>query len=228
MRALPGKDARSTVVAAPVTRGTVVEAQRRRILRAAAELIAKRGYGDISVELIVKRGRVSFKTFYAHFPNKEACFLEFFDEAFAAYEATLAEALADAADRPWAERVLAILAAFLADVAADPIIARACLVEAPTAGPEVLARYEQAVRAFAPIFAEGRELTPVGARLPATLEETLAGSILWSVYQRLIVGEVGEIERLLPAAGELVLRPYLGEADAKRLAGGFSALAPAR
>ena len=42
--------------------------------------------------------------------------------------------------------------------------------------------------------------------------------MLWSAYQRLIVGEADRIEALLPEAIEFVLRPYLGEAEAARWA----------
>ncbi len=78
MRALPGRASRTSLAEPPatLTRESAQAAQHRRILRATGELIAKRGYNDIAVELIVKRARVSFKTFYRHFPNKEAAFLQ--------------------------------------------------------------------------------------------------------------------------------------------------------
>ena len=57
-----------------------------------------------------------------------------------------------------------------------------------------------------------------GATSSRLLEMTLAGSVLWSVYQRLIVGELDRIEELLREVIELVLRPYLGEEEATRIA----------
>lgn len=220
MRALPGRNSRITGPSDPasVTRATVPIAQRERILRAAAELVAKRGYGNISVELIVKRARVSPKTFYTHFSNKDAVFAELFEAAFAAYERTVAEAIDP--DDAWPTQILAALRAFIAEVVSDPVLARACLVEAPTAGPEFLERYEASLRALAGLFREGRACSEEGLELPDSLEETLAGSLLWSIYQRLIVGEIDQIKRLLPSAAELVFRPYLGEGEARRLAGG--------
>ena len=76
MRALPGRDSRTSLADAParVTRDSVKADQRQRILRATGELIAKRGYNAVTVELIVKRARVSYKAFYAHFANKEEYF----------------------------------------------------------------------------------------------------------------------------------------------------------
>ena len=83
MRALPGRASRIRLPnpAPDLTRETVAEEQRRRIRRATGELVAKRGYAGVSVELIVKRARVSFKTFYKHYANKEEAFADLFDHA---------------------------------------------------------------------------------------------------------------------------------------------------
>jgi AcrR family transcriptional regulator len=220
MRALPGRASRSESGAtppAPVTRESARRDQRRRILRATGELVAKRGYNDVTIELIVKRARVSYKTFYKHFSNKEECFLQLTDAIFMAAEREIRTRLA-AEPGEWPQRVIAALRTFVELIVSDPLIARACIVEAPTAGPVIFERYERAIKALVPLFIGGRELSPHGDQLPSTIEITLAGSVLWSAYQRLIVGEVDRIEELLPEVIELVLRPYIGDEEAARLA----------
>lgn len=199
---------------ATVTRAGVRQDQRQRILRATGELVAKRGYPAVTVELIIKRARVSFKTFYQHFPNKEACFLELFDSVAAGAREATEEALAAEPDAPWPRQVVIALHALFESILADPLIARATIVEAPAAGPVIAERYQAVMNSFSPLFALGRKFNPAAETLPATLEDTLAGGVLWSAYQRLIVGEVDRIEPLMPEAIEFVLRPYLGEADA--------------
>ncbi len=219
MRALPGRETRANRDAPPasVTRSSAHADQRRRILRATGELVAKRGYNDVTVELIVKRARVSYKTFYKHFAGKEECFIELFDSAYRATERTIRERLA-APELSWAEQVALALRSLIEQIVADPIIARAVIVEAPTVGPGIHERYERAIKAFVPLFRAGRELTPRGPELPATIEDTLAGSVFWSAYQRLIVGEAERLPELLPEFIELVLRIYLGQAEGTRLA----------
>lgn len=219
MRALPGR-AQRTAGEAPVavTREGVEDAQRQRILRATGELVAKRGYDDVTVELIIKRARVSFKTFYKHFPNKEASFLALFDATMERSRRQIDAALAADPDAPWPQQVIAAMHALFASILSDPLIARATIVEAPTVGPVIIARYETAMTSLSPLLRLGREHSPAAAELPATLEDTLAGGLLWSAYQRLIVGEVDRIEALLPEAIEFVLRPYLGAAEAAELA----------
>jgi AcrR family transcriptional regulator len=191
--------------------------QRQRILRAAGELIAKRGYGDVTVELIVKRAHVGFRTFYRHYRGKEDCFLDLFDSSFALTQSRIRAALATS-QAPWPERVALALGVYVELIIAQPLLARACIVEGPTAGPVILARYQRASRALVPLLSEGREYAPASRSLPDTMEATLAGSVLWSAYQRLIVGEGARLEPLLPELIELLLRPYLGEQEAAHFA----------
>lgn len=219
MRALPGRDSRSAphVAQAVVTRSSAHFDQRRRILRAVGELVAKRGYGDVTVELIVKRAHVSYKTFYKHFGGKEECFIALFDRVVGSSERTIRDRL-EAEPIPWPEQVRLALSVFIDSIVEDPIIARAVIVEAPTVGPGILDRYERSVRGFVPLFRAGREFNPRGDDLPATIEDTLAGSVFWSAYQRLIVGEAERLRELLPELMELVLRTYLGQEEASRIA----------
>lgn len=221
MRALPGRASRTKLdrpVSGTLTRDGVAADQRQRILMATGELVAKRGYNAVSVELIAKRAHVSFKTFYKHFANKEACYLELFDTTMARSRERIDAAVAANADAPWAQQVVAALRALFDVILADPLIARATIVEAPTVGSVIVDRYEAAMTTLSPLLRQGREGNPEAADLPDTLEDTLAGGVLWSAYQRLIVGEVERIEALLPEAIEFLLRPYLGDAEAARWA----------
>ncbi len=219
MRALPGRASRTPLQQpATLTRERNSEAQRQRILRATGELVAKRGYNAVTVELIVKRARVSFKTFYKHFSGKEECFLELFDTVTAQARERVGEALAAEAASPWPQQVIAALRALFGEILADPLLARAAIVEAPTVGPHIIERYERSMKSLSPLLYLGRELSSTPDELPPTLEDTLAGGVFWSAYQRLIAGEVDRIEVLLPEAIEFVLRPYIGAAEAARWA----------
>jgi AcrR family transcriptional regulator len=218
MRAPPGRQTRSELPR-PLSesRAAIKASQRRRILLAAGELIAKRGYGQVTVELIVKRAHVGFRTFYGLYRGKEDCFLDLFDASYELAETRIRAALA-ASPGSWPERVALALRVYVELIVASPLIARACIVEGPTAGPVILERYTRASRALIPLLLEGRAYAPAAAGLPRTLEPTLAGSALWSAYQRLIVGESERLELLLPELLETVLRPYLGEEEAAAFA----------
>ena len=218
MRALPGKQNRQPPGPEPVSRDAAAADQRRRILAATAESIAERGYQETTMEEIVRRAKVGYKTFYKHYPDKEAAFLALLD---AAAERTVSrvEAAYKREEGPWADRVGAALGVLFAEVAAHPAAARAVLVEALAAGPEAAAKHEAALKRLAPLLRPGRELNPRQAELPESLEETLAGGIVWVLGQRLIGGEAAKLRGLLPETLEFVLRPYVGEDEAAREAG---------
>ncbi|HET7054130.1 MAG TPA: helix-turn-helix domain-containing protein [Solirubrobacterales bacterium] len=218
MRALPGKASRQPAGPEPVSRDAAAADQRRRILAATAELIAKQGYQETTMEEIVRRAKVGYATFYKHYPDKEAAFLALLD---AAMERTVAR-VEDAYEReegPWADRVGAALGVLFEDVAAHPDAARAVLVEAVAAGSDAAAKHEAALKRLAPLLRPGRELNPRQAELPESLEETLCGGVVWVLGQRLIGGEAGKLRGLLPETLEFVLRPYIGEDEAAREAG---------
>lgn len=174
----------------------------------------------------MKRAHVSYKTFYKHFSNKEECFIALFDRALARTEERVREEV-EASPRPWAEQVAVALRTVFEMIVEGRLVARAVVVEAPTVGPAMRERYEAAIEALVPLFAAGRELNPRGHELPATIEHTLAGSVFWSAYQRLVVGEVERLPEILPEVTELVLRTYLGQEEARRIARDQSARQPA-
>jgi AcrR family transcriptional regulator len=218
MRALPGKASRQPPGPEPVSRDAAAADQRRRILAATAELIAEKGYQETTMEEIVRRAKVGYATFYKHYADKEAAFLALLD---AAIERTV-DRVEDAYKReegPWADRVGAALGALFEDVAANPAAARAVLVEAVAAGSDAAAKHEAALKQLAPLLRPGRELNPRQAELPESLEETLAGGVVWVLGQRLIGGEADKLRSLLPETLEFVLRPYVGEDEAAREAG---------
>src|SRR5690554_3151891 len=82
VRALPGKASRQPPGPEPVSRDAAAADQRRRILRATAELIAERGYQETTMEEIVRRAKVGYATFYKHYADREAAFLALLDAAF--------------------------------------------------------------------------------------------------------------------------------------------------
>jgi AcrR family transcriptional regulator len=55
-------------------RAEQMEATRRRILQAMADVLADEAVDDVTVPLVAMRARVSVRTVYRHFPTKEALF----------------------------------------------------------------------------------------------------------------------------------------------------------
>jgi AcrR family transcriptional regulator len=194
----------------------IAQHQRARIVAALAEETVEKGYRAVTVADIVRRAGIARNTFYENFSSKEACFL-------AAYEFAVEEAMrrvleAGSEAESWPARVNAGLAAFLAYVASEPALARTCIVESLAAGPAAVERREHSIQEFMPLFRLGRKVSPQGEELPPTLEETIVGGLFWILYQRIVSGQIEEIEELRSELVEFALRPYIGADAAKRSA----------
>lgn len=180
-----------------------------------AEETSDKGYRAVTVADIVKRAGIARNTFYENFSSKEECFLA--AQRFA-MSAALDRVVAAAGEiDSWPQRVEAGLTAFLRYVVEEPALARTCMVEALTAGPESVHYYEESLQAFVSLFKIGRDVSPYGEELPETLEEAIIGGVFWIVYQRLIVAEAESIEELLPEIVEFALTPYLGGEAAREV-----------
>lgn len=206
-RPLPGRQ--------PLSREFITRHQRVRIINGLALEASEKGYRAVTVADIVRRAGIARNTFYENFGSKEECFL-------AAQEYAMSSALeqvvgAAAEIESWPARVKAGLAAFLAYVAQHPALARTCMVESFAAGPAAVHCYEESLQAFISLFQTGRDVSPRGKDLRATLEEALIGGVFWILYQRL-QAETGQIEELLPELVEFVLSPYLGPERARQAA----------
>ncbi|HWM62960.1 MAG TPA: hypothetical protein VNP96_03125 [Solirubrobacterales bacterium] len=141
-----------------------------------------------------------------------------------AFESALARAqirieTACARETEWTAQVAAGIRAALAFAAAEPAAAQVLTNGALAMGRAGFARYDRMIDHFAKAFLPGRALRPEGDRLPATTEKMLAGGVAMLIAQRLDLGRHAELPTLASDAIQFVLTPYLGTAEAKRVAG---------
>jgi len=198
----------------------VVHNQRERLIAGLAEAVAENGYASTTIAHITRHAAVSRRTFYEHFSSKDECFVS-------AYE-TVMEQLRERVDaayqeqEQWPQAVRAGIAAMLGFLAAEPNLARLSMVEALVAGPVVVERYDAAIRSLVPYLEAGREgrSPEVLARLSPTTEEALVGGMVSLISRRIIAGQTAELEGLLPDLVEFALTPYLGTAEAAKVAQG--------
>ena len=199
------------------SREQVAHHQRERLIAGLASAVAAKGYAALTLADVTAEARVSRRVFYEHFESKEECFLAAFEAVVAHLRELVAEAAAP--EQRWPRQVLAALRAALAFLAAEPGLARLCLVEAPGAGPAVAERYGGAAAEVAAALRGGRgERGPDERPLPDSTEDTIVGSLLSLLQRKVGAGEAGQLARLLPDCATLVLTPYLGAAEASRLA----------
>jgi AcrR family transcriptional regulator len=199
------------------SREQVAHHQRERLIAGLAEAVAENGYAAVTLTDIVKQAKVSRRVFYANFESKEQCFLAAFEVVVAHLREVTAEALEGIAG--WPRQAVAATRAVLGFLAAEPDLARLCLVESRAAGPAVAARFNEAVGELAPLLRQGRGERPAGERpLPDSTEDSTIGSLVSLVHRKVAAGEARQLEDVLPDCAEFVLSPYLGPAEAARFA----------
>jgi AcrR family transcriptional regulator len=198
------------------SREQVAHHQRERLIAGLAAAVAEKGYAATTLSDVVRHARVSRRVFYANFEGREECFLAAFEVVAGHLRELVAEAAAG--EDGWPRQAVAALRAALAFLASEPDLARLCLLESRAAGPAATVRFAEAVAEAAPPLARGRAERPTGARLPASTEDSTLGSLVSLAQRKVAVGEAERLEDLLPDCVELVLLPYLGPAEAARLA----------
>jgi AcrR family transcriptional regulator len=198
----------------------VTHNQRERLIAGIAEAIAENGYSGTTIAHITRAAAVSRRTFYEHFSSKDECFVAAYDTVMKELQERVSAAF-DEGDE-WPQAIRAGIEAMLQFLAAEPNLARLCMVEALVAGPAVVERYDAAIQSFVPYFQEGRKGRPpeVLARLSPTTEEALVGGMVSLISRRIIAGKAEELEELLPDLVEFTLTPYLGSAEAAEVAKG--------
>jgi AcrR family transcriptional regulator len=198
------------------SREQVAHNQRERLIAGLATAVAEKGYRAVTITDITKQARVSRRVFYENFEGKEECFLAAFEVVVGYIRELASEALAEIDD--WPHQAIAAARAVLAFFAAEPDLARLCLVESQAAGPLVSARFHEAVHEVTPYLEKGRAERSGERELPPTTEESTIGALVMLVSRKVAAGDAAQLEDLLPEFAEFILSPYLGAEQAGHLA----------
>ena len=110
--------------------------QRERLLRSVIAAVSESGYLAVTVADIVRRARVSRVAFYAHFADKEECFLAATGEGRELMIARIVSATRALPAEAGDEEVLRVaIRAYLGFLAAEAAFARVFYIHMPAAGP---------------------------------------------------------------------------------------------
>ena len=181
--------------------------QRDRLLEAAAQEFAGRGYVASSSESISRRAGMSKATFYEHFENKQACMLALFDRSADVVGRAMLEAAA-AAPGGAIERMQAGTLAFLGSVVRYPEFARTLLIESMAAGPEAARRRDEVVQGYAALLdaenAEAAERGLIGRFASPHDPVAIVGAISELVSRQVRLGVPEDVFELAPVIDRLI------------------------
>ncbi len=154
------------------TQIAVAGAHRLALIEGFCRAVEARGIAGATVVDVVRYARVSKRTFYEHFADKEDCFLAAYREL--AEQTMEAIAAAVDVDAPWEDQISAAVRVYLGVLDSRPKLTRAFFLGINAAGPRGIALRREVLERFAELTRslldearrrrpELRPLTPVMA-----------------------------------------------------------------
>ena len=195
----------------------VSEVQRARMLSSAVRVVSEHGYQKMSVARVAGGARVSRRTFYDVFEDREDCFLAIFEDALGRATERVGGAY-ESADTggAWCERVRAALTELLVFFEEEPRVASLLVVDALGAGPRVLERRARVLKGLSARLHEDGSRAGRATRVAPLTGEGVVGAVFSVIHTRISQEDPAMVLELLnPLMGMIVL-PYLGHDAARR------------
>ncbi len=119
---------------------------RRRLLEGMAAAIRESGFRDSTVADVVRHARTSRRTFYEHFPSRQACFIALLREANAALIRQIAAAVDPRA--PWDAQIREAIEAWIAVAQSDLPLTLSWIRDLPSLGSDARQLQREWLEAF--------------------------------------------------------------------------------
>jgi AcrR family transcriptional regulator len=177
----------------------VSENHRERLFGAMVASVSERGYAATRIGDLVETAGLSRNSFYALYPDKEACFVATIKALIAAVAAYTGAPQAPHNDvtRSWDQRLHSGIDEFAQAVVAQPAAARMLLLEAPAAGPAALEPLEKALSGLERVVLTNLEESPDTAVMPPEMISACVGCGWEIVRRRVREGKESELPTVL-------------------------------
>jgi AcrR family transcriptional regulator len=191
------------------------EAERARFVAAFGKAAAEHGYRELTFEQVARFAGSSRERLVLHFGTKEEGLL-------AAQDAFLEQLRLDAVEAcggsgEWPLRVRAAIASVVSALVEASALARVLTIEA-TASLAAAERQFAAFDSFAELLRKGRRVYRPAVDLPASTERAIVGGIASMMTVPLLAEDPQALGVLEPELVELTLAPFIGAAEARRVA----------
>ena len=195
-----------------LSRETVRDSQRERLVRAMVELVAADGYAATSVPKVVAKARVSRNAFYEHFDDKTDCFIAVAD----AVNRELLDGLYAFATEPtWVDAHVKGMGWYLRYWTDRPAFGRAYFLELPTAGERALTQRERAYVEWRAMFAalaeRARAEQPDLPPLQPLAIRALIVTVTELIAEEVRAGRIDELPELRHGLVPITLRLLAGD-----------------
>lgn len=210
-RSLPDVPELAEAASDDAARSDPQHAHRLRLVGAMAAVLAEKAYSTVTIADVARQARVSKRTFYEHFADKEACFI--------AVYATLSDIVlkatfdATAGNLPWATKLRASTRAYLSTLESQPALTRTLMMDIYAAGPEALKIRRQVQKRFADQLRRLVALSRKDGPKKPRLSQAMATAVIGGINELVLVAvEEGRADRLteLATTADALLQGVLG------------------
>lgn len=197
-------------------RSGLAEVQRARLLSSALEAVGEHGYCAFTVGHVIERAKVSRKTFYEVFSDRDECFGMLFERGVSELERRLADAYREQGS--WREGIRAAVVEALAFIEEQPALARLCVVDSLAAGPSTAQRRQHLLEQLCAVVERGRAERSGQRRRepPEVAGEGAVGAVLTVLHTRLLQRSSSPYMELAGQLTSMLVLPYLGAGVAQR------------
>jgi len=173
-----------------------------------AAAVSEKGYAAATIADIVRHARVSKRSFYEHFEDKEDCLLASYAKVAAEIQECLVKAVVANEGKAWTEQLDAVLAAYVAALEVAPSLTRACLMEMAAAGPRARKLRREVHESFARLLREfvkqARAHHPELRPISATVATAIVGGIDELLLAQVEKGPQRKLSKVRDVASELI------------------------
>jgi AcrR family transcriptional regulator len=190
--------------------GTASDEFRRRLLEGMAAAIRECGFRDSTIADVVRHARTSRRTFYEHFPSKQACFIDLLHEANAATVRQIAAAVDAAA--PWDTQVRQAIEAWIAGAQSDLALTLSWIRDLPSLGSDARHLQREMLEAFVVLIQNLSDTPELRAAGVAPPSRQLAVLLLGGLRELIATtvedgGDIGDITEVAVQATRALLGP---------------------
>jgi AcrR family transcriptional regulator len=183
---------------------------RRRLLEGMAAAIRECGYRDSTVADVVRHARTSRRTFYEHFPSKQACFMALLQEANAAMVRQIAAAV-DPGTR-WDVQVRQAIEAWIAGARSDLTLTLSWIRDLPSLGSDARHLQREALEVFVVLIQNLSDTPELRAAGVAPPSRQLAILLLGGLRELIATtvedgGDIADITEVAIRATQALLGP---------------------
>jgi AcrR family transcriptional regulator len=190
--------------------------QRDRMIAGVATAIAEHSYRNLTAGHVIAAAGVSRATFYKNFENVEQAVGVAHEVIFERFLGLVFRACNAASE--WPFKVKSVIEAALEYAAVEPAQMGLLTLDALSANVEMAQQVLVSTEHLAALLSRGRAMSEEAATLPELTEKSIVGALTAIVSSRIANGEAGGLPELAPQLVELALTPYVGAAEAKRVA----------